>query len=115
MLLARKLINQFKKKGNFEFNLHNVKINGYNRGCSGFIKNLDNDVIVYIDTEINVSTSWLGGYLYRLANKTNYTAKCGYNKHSEEDTFIDDVFRLLNDKQYYNDWIKQIDNGTFHI
>ena len=46
-----KLKNGLKKKGNFEFKLSNININGRKVGCSGFIINPENGVIVYVNTE----------------------------------------------------------------
>ena len=36
---------------NLTFTLHNIRINGYQKGCSGFIRNNENGSVVYVDTE----------------------------------------------------------------
>lgn len=50
------------------FYLKNISINGDKRGCSGFIKNRENNSVVYVSTEVISLTS---GFLYRYADDTN--------------------------------------------
>ena len=65
MVLRTKVKNAVSKKLNCEFRLENTTINGTKRGCWGWIRNKDNDRIVYVDTEPSV----LGGcdFLHRYA------------------------------------------------
>lgn len=72
MILSTKLKNAINKENNnnlqLEFHLKNISINGQKRGCSGFIKNVINNSIVYISTE---GIKWNGEnrqYLYRYAD-----------------------------------------------
>ena len=72
IILSTKLKNSINKKNNnnlqLEFHLKNISINGEKRGCSGFIRNVNNNSIVYIDTE---GIKWNGKnklYLYRYAD-----------------------------------------------
>ena len=70
MILAVKLRNAIKKEAensglNLEFSLRNIVINGSKRGCSGFIRNMRNDSVVYVDTE-KLALSNLH-YMYRYA------------------------------------------------
>lgn len=51
MLLKTKLKNQLSKYGNYEFELSNIVDNGVKKGCSGFIRNIDNGKIAYVNTE----------------------------------------------------------------
>lgn len=57
MLLMQKLKNELRKnwkdnhKSFLDFNLKNVKINSINRGCYGFIRNLETNTVVYVNTE----------------------------------------------------------------
>lgn len=47
----RNAVKRFNPKGNYEFYLKNVNINGIKKGCTGFIVNKDNGLILYVDTE----------------------------------------------------------------
>ena len=54
LILATKLrnsLNRFNPNGNYEYRLKNIIVNGYKKGCSGFIVNKDNGLIVYVNTE----------------------------------------------------------------
>lgn len=64
MLLATKLKNAIKREmpeTNIEFVLHNINVNGRKLGCSGFVVNKDNGMVMYVNTEKVL------GYLYRRA------------------------------------------------
>lgn len=69
-ILMTKLKNALKKKADtvgitLEFSITNEKVNGVNRGCSGFIRNTENGLIVYTQTEPSVLSSLT--YMYRYA------------------------------------------------
>lgn len=69
MLLATRLKNAIKREmpeANIEFVLHNINVNGRKLGCSGFVVNKDNGMVMYVTTE----TTRLG-YLYRRAKSTS--------------------------------------------
>lgn len=69
MILAVKLKNAITRHANgmkLSFSIHNITVNGQKRGCSGFIRNLENGSVVYTTTEESC-TSWLT-YLYRRAD-----------------------------------------------
>ena len=70
MILAVKLKNAIKKEAannNMElvFSLKNIIINGEKRGCSGFVRNVKNNSVVYVDTEKPVFSDL--HYMYRYA------------------------------------------------
>lgn len=77
MLLATKLKNAIKREtpeANLDFVLHNINVNGRKLGCSGFIANKDNGMVMYVSTETT-----LCGYMYRRAKSTSdYVG--GYNR-----------------------------------
>lgn len=77
MLLANKLKNAIKRETpetNVEFVLHNINVNGRKLGCSGFVLNKDNGLVMYVSTETT-----LLGYMYRRAKSTSdYVG--GYNR-----------------------------------
>ena len=77
MLLATKLKNAIKREmpeTNVEFVLHNINVNGRKLGCSGFVLNRDNGMVMYVSTETT-----LFGYMYRRAKSTSdYIG--GYNR-----------------------------------
>lgn len=69
MLLATKLKNAIKREmpeTNVEFLLHNINVNGRKLGCSGFVVNKDNGMVMYVTTETT-----LFGYMYRRAKSTS--------------------------------------------
>lgn len=78
MLLATKLKNAIKREmpeTNVEFVLHNINVNGRKLGCSGFVVNKDNGMVMYV----NIDTPKRLGYLYRRAKSTSdYVG--GYNR-----------------------------------
>lgn len=72
MLLGTKLKNIIikvltDKDMDLEFHLKNILINGEKRGCSGFVVNKKNGLIVYVNTEKSVLSS-LKNYMYRYAD-----------------------------------------------
>lgn len=69
MILMTKLKNAINKQGGempLQFTLKNITINGEKRGCSGFVRNLANNTVVYINTE-ELHYSNLK-YMYRYAD-----------------------------------------------
>ena len=72
MPLSTKLKNLITKVSkdkdmDLQFYLKNILVNGQKRGCSGFVKNKKNGLIVYVDTEGSVLSS-LKNYMYRYAD-----------------------------------------------
>ena len=70
MILAVKLKNAIKKEAannNMElfFSLKNIIINGEKRGCYGFVRNVKNGSVIYVDTEEPVLSNL--HYMYRYA------------------------------------------------
>lgn len=52
LILTTKLKNAInKKKPGMEFSLHQISVNGNKRGTSGWIRNPENNSVVYVDTE----------------------------------------------------------------
>lgn len=73
IILSTKLKNAINKHmPNMEYMLKTISINGNKRGCSGFIRNPQNNAIVYVNTEEPVLSSL--HYMYRYAdNIKDYT------------------------------------------
>ena len=93
MLTSVKVKNRLNKFGeNFQYNLHNVRINGETRGCSGFITNKENGVIVYISTEPVACLH--NRLMYRYAKDEKDFSGC-HNEWSNEDCFCNDVHSAL--------------------
>ena len=69
LILTTKLKNAInKKKPGMEFSLHQISVNGNKRGTSGWIRNPENNSVVYVDTE---GIKWNGRprqYMYRYAD-----------------------------------------------
>ena len=69
LILTTKLKNAInKKKPGMEFSLHQISVNGNKRGTSGWIRNPENNSVVYVNTE---GIKWNGRprqYMYRYAD-----------------------------------------------
>lgn len=76
LVLSRKLQNAIKKvnpNGDYEFFLKNIIINGSKRGCSGFVRSVSNNSVVYVDTELT-TLILEHPFMYRYAdNVKDYT------------------------------------------
>lgn len=95
-MLTVSLRNRIAKQGNFEFQLKNILVNGSRRGCSGFIKNLDNGTIVYVNTEPSVYGPLSNKVLYRTARDfKDYTGGRNHHGSVNNDIFIDEIVELL--------------------
>lgn len=93
MLLMTKLKNELNRRGSYEYDLRNININGQKRGCSGFIKNLENGKIAYVDTEPALGLG-AENILYREAqNFSDFTG--GVNRWCREEDLAREVVRLL--------------------
>lgn len=69
VILTTKLKNAIIRHANgmnLKFTIKNVIVNGEKRGCCGFIRNLDNNSVVYTTAEDSCA-KWLT-YLYRRAD-----------------------------------------------
>lgn len=85
-------------------NLRNIKINGETRGCSGFIRNLDNGVIVYVDTE--EVPILVGRLMYRYAKHNKDYSGC-HNCWAKESNYCEEVYKALLDKTAYDNDVKR--------
>lgn len=96
MLLSVKTKNnllKIKPEG-LEFHLKNIIINGSKRGCSGFVKNLENNKIVYINTEKSCYNPLADKNLYRLAESlTDYRGKT--NNFATDIDLAKEVIKML--------------------
>ena len=71
VILSTKLRNaivRYNPKGNYEFKLLNINRNYNKRGCSGFITNKDNGLIIYVNTERCVG--YYDRMMFRYAKST---------------------------------------------
>ena len=66
-ILKTKLKNQLQKHGEFEYCLSNIVVNGRKLGCSGFVRNPETGLVVYVNTEKPVLSS-LKPTMVRYAN-----------------------------------------------
>lgn len=98
MLLSRKLKNQIEKikptNLSLEYHLKNTNINGMKQGCFGFIKNLSNDKIVYVNTEKSCYAPLFDKNLYRTAESLkDYTG--GYNRFAIDSELPKEIIELI--------------------
>lgn len=99
-ILAIKLKNAILRHAgnmNLQFTLKNITANGEKRGCSGFIRNLDNNSVVYTTTEESCA-SWLT-FLYRRADdEKDFGSRRWHNqwtKRKDLDELAECICRLL--------------------
>lgn len=96
LILTTKLKNAInKRKSGMEFYLRQITVNGNKQGTSGFIRNPENNSIIYVNTE---GIKWNGQnrqYLYRYAD--NLKDYAGYHNRwaSSLDELADSVIDLL--------------------
>lgn len=94
VLLSTALKNRFKKVGNFEYYLKNIRLNGVSKGCSGFIKNPVNGKIVYLTTEKSCYQTLANKSMYRTAvSLSDYRG--GRNQFCLDDDLVRCVVREL--------------------
>ena len=104
LILTTKLKNAINKQGGdmpLQFTLKNITINGAKRGCSGFVRNLDNNTVVYINTEEPCLSNL--HYMYRYADhEKDYT---GYHNRwaNSLDELAKAIINLLKSTPQ-NDW-----------
>ena len=96
LILTTKLKNAInKKKPGMEFSLHQISVNGSKRGTSGWIRNPENNSVVYVNTE---GIKWNGQprkYMYRYADDMKDTH--GYHNRwaASLEELADSVIDLL--------------------
>ena len=87
VLLSTKVKNLFREKSVEFVNFHNIRVNGTNLGCGGFVKKCNK--FVYISTDTHN-----GKILYRTASsEKDYVG--GFNNYCTKEELIDKVMRLL--------------------
>jgi len=98
-ILAVKAKNAIKRSAEaagvkVDFSIKNIMVNGYKRGCSGFVVNPENNSIVYLNTEESCLSS-LPPFLYRYADSVkDYT---GYHNRFAKslEECADSIVKLL--------------------
>lgn len=89
----RKVKNLLKKKGVYTVeNVHNIRVNGQLRGCSGFVRLTNGNRYVYFDTEVFSECSGPRDILVRYAKGpedyvgeiNNYTSWAEFGKTIDE-------------------------------
>lgn len=108
-MLMTKLKNKLKGVGNYETKLSNININGRKVGCSGFVLNPENGVIVYVNTE---GISWIGEKhknLVRFArDMKDWGGAHSRNEYATDEEIEVKISSMLNDKKRYDKWLDRI-------
>ncbi len=105
VLLKTKLKNLImsKTKLPLEFSLNNNNVNGKKVGCSGFIRNPENNLIVYVDTEHSVYGPLSNKFMYRYAENFNdYTGSINQWANSETDLAKKIIYHLESEVHYFD-------------
>ena len=97
MLASTRLIkgrlNKAMPADSLQWALHGVKINGVAHGCSGFVRNKENGVVVYINTDMIIMQGNKTILIRYAKDFTDYTG-CR-NMYTNEDKFVDDIKQML--------------------
>ena len=96
LILTTKLKNAILRQAgtmNLKFTLKNITINGRKVGCSGFIRNLDNNSVVYTTTEESVA-SWLT-FMYRRADDEKDYGSCGWFNQWTKTRDLDELAKCI--------------------
>ena len=104
VLLMTKVKNDLKKHGDFEFKLSNININGAKRGCSGFVMNPQNGIVVYVNTEKSCYAPLNKKNLVRYA-KNDHDYIGSINEWATDEELATKVVSMLNNKQRYEDMV----------
>ena len=102
VLLMTKLKNGLKKKGDYGFKLSNTNINGRKVGCSGFVINPNNGVVVYVDTEKSCYAPLSDKNLVRYANSDHDYKGC-INEWATDEEVVNKIISMLNNRKLYDD------------
>ena len=109
-ILSVALKNALKKElgDGMEYSFKNIIINGVKWGCSGFVRNPDNQVTVYINTELRTQASYMPstaseyGHLVRYAANMKDFRGCRNRTDSHSLTdIVDSVSKMLADKEQW--------------
>ena len=91
---ARQIIKMFSNDDNYKVVVRNNQINGKVVGCTGFITNCENGLIVYINTEKSIYAPLADKSLIRYAQNTrDYTG--GVNHFATDKGFYSTVKEML--------------------
>lgn len=92
-MLKNEVKRLFKFK-NYEIKLDNISINGRKVGCSGFISNPENGLVVYLDTEKSCYSPLSDRNLVRYARNLK-DFKGGYNEFAKDDDLLRKIVTML--------------------
>lgn len=96
MLLAIKLKREINKMHpELECHFKNIKLNGANRGCSGFVEDAKTGRVMYVTTEKSCYEPLSKKNMYRMAKDLKDYSGAGINKWSEDDCLANDIVNLL--------------------
>ena len=93
------LRNALKNKGNYDIQVKNIRINGNLRGCSGFITNKDNNVVLYVDTEGSVYSDLF--YMSRYAKNVKDYSGCTNCWNNDVNDYYKHIASMLQDEPTY--------------
>ena len=95
---ARQIIKLFSNDDNYKVVVRNNQINNKVVGCTGFITNCENGLIVYINTEKSIYAPLADKNLIRYAQNTrDYTG--GVNHFATDKDFYSTVKEMLKAKK----------------
>ena len=110
MLLMTRVKNQVSKiaKGNYEYHLRNISVNGSKRGCYGFIVNKDNGVVVYINTEKSCYVPLSTKNLVRYARDIkDFGGSHSLNEWATDEDVFSYIVQMLSNKNRYMNFVNR--------
>lgn len=95
-LVKNRVIKHSEFHKELEFHLKNIVINGSKRGCSGFIRNPQNGVVVYINTDASSMTVQNASLYVRYAKDLkDYRGCCNRVRRYDIELLVSEVCRML--------------------
>ena len=105
-ILSIKLKNALTKSvpHELDFSIKNILVNGNKRGCSGFVRNKENGVVVYVMTEVSAYGGI--GYLVRYArDEKDFTGCRNRNNQYSLADIVKEVKDMLENK---TEWEREL-------
>lgn len=101
--LLKRRLNAVMPAESLEYSIKGIKVNGKAYGCSGFIRNKVNNVVVYVNTEVRTVQHGKTILIRYAKDFKDYTG-C-FNRYTDEDNFARDAMQLLTNQEA---WLNEL-------
>lgn len=94
----KRRLNAIAPSDSLEYSIRNIKVNASNHGCSGFIRNKLNGVVIYVTTDINCMGT--NTVMIRYARDFKDFTGC-QNFFTTEEKFAVDAYSFLSNQEAF--------------